>query len=347
MLVTLSNTIGAAYIGIVFSAILYGLTCLQAYNYFNRFPRDWIIHRASVAGLCLLDTVHLALSIHLGYYYLVENFTNPSALLTIVWSLKAQIAINVLIIMWVQSLYALRVWKLGNGHRQRLLPALVSFVAVLGYGMWYFDHQKALILSFMIASGLVLVVFTYKVEAFAKLVTISWAIIMAFAVATVGDICVSGAMCYYLQKSRSGFSRTDSKISLLIQYTLASGVLTSACSMTCLIAFITMPNNLIFLAIEFSLTKLYINSFFAMLNARHAINGKSETTDQAISVELRSGPGNANVMDSYRMKPTRITVTRQDESFSSPEVNFKDTFASPESNFKKYPWAIAEEGGSM
>ncbi|KZP33107.1 hypothetical protein FIBSPDRAFT_811216 [Athelia psychrophila] len=322
--VTLANTIGAAYIGIVFSAILYGLTCLQAYNYYGRFSRDWTVHRVSVGGLVALDTVHLALSIHLGYYYLIENFSNPAALLTIVWSLKAQIAINVVIIGWVQTLYAIRVFKLGKGHHQKIIPALVLIVVAVGYG-----------------SGLVLAVFTYQVEAFAKLDNISWCIILSFAVATFGDICVSGAMCYYLQKSRSGFTRTDSKISLLIQYTLCSGLLTSACSMACLITFTLMPNNLVFLAIEFSLTKLYINSFFAMLNARHSINGKSETSEQDISVSLsglRSGPTH----NSYRMNGTK-RVVRADESFSSPEANFKDTFTSPESSYKMYPWTIPED----
>ena len=36
----------------------------------------------------LLDAVHLALCIHMVYWYLVTNFLNPFALVEIVWSFK-------------------------------------------------------------------------------------------------------------------------------------------------------------------------------------------------------------------------------------------------------------------
>lgn len=36
----------------------------------------------------MLDALHLALTIHGVYYYLVINYANPSALAEVVWSLK-------------------------------------------------------------------------------------------------------------------------------------------------------------------------------------------------------------------------------------------------------------------
>jgi len=79
---------------------------------------------------------------------------------------------------------------------------------------------------------------------------------------------LSAAMCFYLRKSKGTERVLNSKISTLMQYTLSCGVFTSACSVACLFSFILMSNNLIFFSLTFILTRLYVNSFMAMLNAR-------------------------------------------------------------------------------
>ncbi|KAH9477178.1 hypothetical protein JR316_0011096 [Psilocybe cubensis] len=53
-----------------------------------------------------------------------------------------------------------------------------------------------------------------------------------------------------------------------MQYSLSSGLLTSACSLSAMFTFILMPNTFIFIALEFLVTQLYVGSFVAMLNAR-------------------------------------------------------------------------------
>ncbi|KAG6918476.1 hypothetical protein DXG01_014103 [Tephrocybe rancida] len=110
----------------------------------------------------------------------------------------------------------------------------------------------------------------------------SWVIYTSFAWPAVIDLVIAIAMCYYLFRSKSGFSGTNSKIIMIIRMILISGFLTSACSLTALICYATMPNTLVFLGIEFLLTKLYINSFLAMLNARQTVQDK-DSTGQTLS----------------------------------------------------------------
>lgn len=272
MSVTLNNTIGSLYVGIVFSAVLFGITNVQSYNYYIRYPNDWKLHKISVGVLWMLDSLHLALSIHLGYYYLIDSFGNLFALEIIVWSLKAQIAINVVIILLVQSLYAVRVWKLGTGHHDKIIPSLVTFAVASGYAL-----------------GIVLAVFTYRMATFSQIHEMSWAIEASFISSTSIDFIISATMVHYLLKSKSGFARTSLKVSTLIQYTVGSGLVTSACSLSALVTYLIMPNNLIFMAIEYSLTKLYINSLLAMLNARKTIRGKNEDGLSISLTDLRSG----------------------------------------------------------
>jgi len=55
---------------------------------------------------------------------------------------------------------------------------------------------------------------------------------------------------------------------VLAAYALNTGIIASFFSLTCIIAYILMPRNLIFLALKIVLTGLSVNSFLAMLNAR-------------------------------------------------------------------------------
>ncbi|KAF7430980.1 hypothetical protein PC9H_006695 [Pleurotus ostreatus] len=250
---TLNNTIGALYIGTVIAAVLYGFTTLQTYWYYHWYARrDTRVHQFAVAGLWTLDTLHLILICHGAYHYMVTGFGNFIGLLGLVWSLKLQVTINVLIIFLVHSLYTYRVWLLGGYHKNGLMAYIVCAVLMAGF-----------------AIGVVLAYEVYSVGTFADHEKMGWVIIASLATSTAIDFVIAGAMCYYLKKSKSPQSHLNSKISTLMQFVLGSGFLTSATSMAALIAYVVMPDTLIFIGIESFLTKLYINSFFAMLNARN------------------------------------------------------------------------------
>ncbi|KAK0486043.1 hypothetical protein IW261DRAFT_770005 [Armillaria novae-zelandiae] len=54
----------------------------------------------------------------------------------------------------------------------------------------------------------------------------------------------------------------------LMRLILVSGLATSLCSLLVLILYTTLPTSLGYIAVDFILPKLYINSFLAMLNRR-------------------------------------------------------------------------------
>ncbi|KAF5376709.1 hypothetical protein D9615_007826 [Tricholomella constricta] len=263
---TLGNTIGAAFLGTVFAAVLYGVTNLQVYLYFQNYRNDWRVQKYSVALLWVLDTIHLSLTIAAVYHYLIDSFGILAALELVAWAFKLQIAINVIIICVVQTLYAIRVWKLGR-HYQRIWPILVAVVVASGY-----------------AIGIILAVKTYNIKTFADLDEMSWVVYASFSWSTGIDIVIATAMCFYLIRSKSGFSGTNNKIMIIIRMTLISGFLTSACSLAALITYAAMPYNLVFLGIEFLLTKLYINSFLAMLNARQSVRDRDTSPGNSLSI---------------------------------------------------------------
>jgi len=98
-----------------------------------------------------------------------------------------------------------------------------------------------------------------------------------------------------------------------------------------------MPDNLVFLAIEFSLTKLYVNSFLAMLNARQGIR---ERSDDGLSVNmsnLQSGVGYPG--------PAALSFTATTDSVKknlSP-ITLLGPDAANEKGTPVFSWTIPEE----
>ncbi|KAK0471868.1 hypothetical protein IW261DRAFT_1571542 [Armillaria novae-zelandiae] len=78
---SIGETLGALYIGSIIAAMLFGITNLQSVMYYKRYPKDWWLYRCSVALLWVLDTLHVILSTHTLYFYLIEMFGDLSGAL--------------------------------------------------------------------------------------------------------------------------------------------------------------------------------------------------------------------------------------------------------------------------
>ncbi|KAG2097412.1 hypothetical protein BD769DRAFT_1513835 [Suillus cothurnatus] len=108
---------GAFFIGSILAAVLFGLTTIQAFIYFQTHVGRWsafyrVIVRLRVSSFQMLDAVHLSLTIHCVYYYLVTNFANVGAITEISFL--------------VHRLYAHRIWIGMNRSRIfRIIPCIV------------------------------------------------------------------------------------------------------------------------------------------------------------------------------------------------------------------------------
>ncbi|KAK0474410.1 hypothetical protein IW261DRAFT_1498858 [Armillaria novae-zelandiae] len=249
----LGETLGALYVGSTVATVLFGITNLQTIIYYKKYPRDWWVYRYSVAVLWILDALHVALTTHALYFYLVDMSGDlAGALVHSVWSFKVQLDTNVLIVVYVQGLYAIRLWKLGR-HFHKFLPWLVFLAVAASLG-----------------AGIFVIYDIFMTSNFSVIATIKASIYTVFTTVAVTDFVIALMMCYYLHKSRAAtnFSSTASLLLNLMRLIVVSGLATSACSLLTLISFIMWPNTLIFLGIDFVLPKLYANSLLAMFNYR-------------------------------------------------------------------------------
>ncbi|KAG2343287.1 hypothetical protein BDR05DRAFT_1059768 [Suillus weaverae] len=256
----IARTFGALFIGVTIAAVLFGLSSVQAFVYFQTHKgTGTTFYKLAVIWLWILDALHLALIVHCVYYYLVINYTNVDALTEIVWSFKLQIIVDVLIIYGVHLLYVYRIWIFSDG-RSRILPIIVGVIVILGSGV-----------------AIALIWAIYQCHVFSDLIKTEWSTYMTLGTVTFADIVIASSLCYLLATSRTGFTATDSLITKLMAYIINTGCLTSICSMAAMITCAVMPTNFIFLAIEFLVAKLYVNSFFALLNARYYAQVNTDT----------------------------------------------------------------------
>ncbi|KAL7284309.1 hypothetical protein ACG7TL_001595 [Trametes sanguinea] len=260
---SLNNTLGAFMIGTYISLMLYGLTLHQSYRYFRLFPKDLLFMRVIVVATLILETVHTALCMHTCYYYLVVNYFNPAALLDGVWSIRLMPLLTALVCLvsewcicfifsrWIvvhsvhYSFYVRRVYILGARYRAVVVICPILILVFVGFAA--------------AATAEAFIRPTFK-----DYNKFEWLDSAAFGAVVLLDVLLTGTLIITLNKSRTGFKRTDSMIDLLIVYTINTGLLTGLFGVLSLIFALTSPNNLIYSALNLVATKTYATSLLAV-----------------------------------------------------------------------------------
>ncbi|KAK0471226.1 hypothetical protein IW261DRAFT_1572276 [Armillaria novae-zelandiae] len=228
VLPSLASTLGAAYLGSSVALVLYGITNLQTFIYYKRYPGDWWFYKYSVVVLWVFDTLHVVLSMHALYFYLIESFGNYLALVKIVWSSKLIVLVNVrtiiffpaknvpdyeqsLVVVDVHIVYSVRLWLLGR-HFHHVVPWLI--ISIFTYSDSRFTHIKVLKVFVVLTSCVAAILLSfdmYTISNFGQLPDISRTIDGALATAAAVDMIIALSLCYYLLKIRvtTVFSRHD------------------------------------------------------------------------------------------------------------------------------------------
>ncbi|PBK62994.1 hypothetical protein ARMSODRAFT_1024294 [Armillaria solidipes] len=269
---SLGESIGTLYLGSNIASILYGIKNLQGLSYYRRYPNDWWVYRYSVTLLWVLDTLHVTLSTHALYFYLITMFGDlVGDLESDLWSMKWQLYLNVILSLYMSKganhvlpmkqvilmvvvigLYAVRLWKLGR-HFHKILPWFIALAVIASLGSTiYVVHSIHITPNLASASNI-------KLQG--------------------KDLCFE--LAYVVPEEND-----------------------SACSLFTLISYVVWPDSLIFLGINFVLSKIYINSLLAMLNSRSENHPTSRATE-----------GGANSL------PTVLRITPHSSEGDSAETN--------------------------
>ncbi|KAF7982623.1 hypothetical protein HWV62_27041 [Athelia sp. TMB] len=313
----LDNTMGATLIGVIVAAALWGVACVQVYVYYSTYPKDPWHLKTLVAAVLISDTVHQILISHSIYTYLVTNFGNDVELGNIVWSILVEVLFSGITGLLVQSFLAFRVYKFSN--RNVYITGLVALLVIGEFSKHpAFIYQTSfeddvglqspscVSLSESIPHIPMLTdlrsdytIKAFHIKTYVALTALKGPSMTINAIGAAGDVLIALVLCTMLQKSRTGFKRSDTMITKLvillrpvqqrnlnylqILFSVNTGLLTSICAVASLVSILAAPTTFIYIAFFFNM--VYSNTLMATLNARRAIR-TGGTSDEVMSISL-------------------------------------------------------------
>ncbi|KAL4268306.1 DUF6534 domain-containing protein [Pleurotus pulmonarius] len=266
------STLGSLLVGGLAAVALWGVTNVQTFNYFARGSNDRPSFKLLILALWVLDTFDSVLDGHILYFYLVSNYASPMAVMTPVWSVIIHVAITSVCDFIIRSMFARRAFRLSGNWPLTIFIVAVSLTDLI--------------------CGLVITVKAFKISSFIQLDTLSTLFYINFAAGTISDGSVAIALCYYLYQSRTGFTKTDSLIRVLMLYIVNTGLIVFLDATLGMITYIAMPDNFVFLGFYLLLSKLYLNSYLASLNAREGLRDKVDETPVSIHLSRITNQSN-------------------------------------------------------
>ncbi|KAF9512513.1 hypothetical protein BS47DRAFT_1382910 [Hydnum rufescens UP504] len=286
----LDSTLGAAFVSVIISAVLFGMLTTQCYYYFFRSKHDprWL--KCIVIGLWTIDFAHqFSASImifqyslcHFGDFQYLKKTTWPPALCVMLEPFPAFVVqMSVPVFEGVkmsdsESTYRsyLRRYFTRRSYclNPKLWPMTIFIVTLsvltlgVGEGKPHTPHlHNPLRYRCILACG----INTLLIDRFAQLKDYTWLVALWLVTCSVCDISVTLSVVWTLYTSRTGFKDTDALLTKLIIWTVSTGALRASFALFQLIMFIIKNDTLIHLAANIVLAKLYSNTFVASLNRR-------------------------------------------------------------------------------
>ncbi|KAM6490737.1 hypothetical protein JOM56_014080 [Amanita muscaria] len=270
---TLDSTFGAILIGVVVSAILYGMTNIQTILYFSRYPNDAESTKTFVAIIWMLDTFHVALILKAIYYYLITNFADSDVqAIDGHWSLYVSVIVNLLTSLLVQTFFTVQIFHLCS---RRLRYPVTFGIAILIVAHFAFGIETASLLFIK-----------KQLSRLSEIILIAPLPLAVFAV--LSDVAIAAGLCVLLHGNRSTFTHTNALITTLIGYAINRCLLTSIVAIIEVIVLLVSPRSFWFLALDFTAgkresfdytidalltpsSKVWANSMLASLNNRRAL----------------------------------------------------------------------------
>ncbi|KAF8870234.1 hypothetical protein CPB84DRAFT_1717348 [Gymnopilus junonius] len=275
------STLGALLIGIFVSCCLFGVSTVQTYTYYTRFPEDgaWLkfmvmavwkvlssYSREMRITLDLLyrfcELAHYICMSQTVYNLAVTNFGNPSALLTLGLSIDVAVFFSAVITTVAQLFFV---------ERLRLL----SKSRWIAMACWVLSLARLSLLMAMFAK---MVQMSVKQTNAAQILK---AIKPLFATVLIGgstlDFFIALYLGYYMKisKPKVYFWSTSVMIDTVAMWSIETGLLTGITELVFLITFFALPDTWIWEAVFCSL--VFSNTLLASLNGRRRFRSSNKS----------------------------------------------------------------------
>ncbi|EIW63099.1 uncharacterized protein TRAVEDRAFT_43406 [Trametes versicolor FP-101664 SS1] len=212
----LQEFFACAIIGFPIATTIYGITVLQTYLYFRRYPKDSAALKSLVSALWALDTLTIALISHAIYNLFVLNLGHLADDVKLPWSVVLEVAITDVIIVAVQCYFAHQLYKPSCGNKILTGSIVLLTIPTIFIGIFTlvetFRNTSAGLRLLPASSPLVLTL--GGVQA---------------ALALLCDMLITGGLCVHFRGARvaCGRARTNALVDKLMVYAIQRGALTT------------------------------------------------------------------------------------------------------------------------
>ncbi|KAJ6518232.1 hypothetical protein C8R47DRAFT_1232365 [Mycena vitilis] len=282
------NTLGALLVGTLVSYALFGVTTMQVYVYYGRFPKDSRAMKSLVGGVWLGEFAH-AICIAMSVYGMViTNFGHPEHLTQLPNSLLASTLIGSVVSFCVQIFFAFRIYALARSLWIPCICWALSLFRVVPPNVVVFAFGR---------SGS----FTDFLEKWGPLFDSIW------VGSALNDMIIAGTLVFLLYRRRTiGLKQTTAVVDKLIAWTIETGVVTSIAS----IIMLAVTIAIIWMAWFVVVPRLFANSLLASLNSRGSLRFENEVHSVPVVSTIPRpmlNPGNISI------EMNKVTMTTYDD----------------------------------
>ncbi|KAL5513669.1 hypothetical protein ACEPAH_4068 [Sanghuangporus vaninii] len=271
----INEILGEVFFAVLAGAILFGITNVQTFTYFQNSKRDPNYQKFMVGLLWVFDAIQFFMVADYGYTILVANFTNIFVIGKVTWSICWPILLEDTGNFIIRLFYIRRIWISEFLHQYDRRPLDDQFLVS---DRNIFLSITAMVLNFVaLTFALVFMAKLLHLQSFLEISNISWSMFTSLGSGVAADLWIAICVCYFLFKDKTGFQRTDTVLRKLTVYIIGTGLLTSFVTIACLLSYATMPNNGVYVAIYSCISKLYFNALLATLNTRKRLRGEAKT----------------------------------------------------------------------
>ncbi|KAF7330607.1 hypothetical protein MSAN_02454400 [Mycena sanguinolenta] len=258
------GTLGPAYVeifgpifwGFCVSLGLAGTSVSQAYLYFTRY-NDKLSIRAATSVMIILDLLSTTLICQSVYYYILPHFGSLGPLGHVTGEINADCLISSAIAFISQMYFVYQLMIVPV--KDRSMVAMILNILIVGFGV--------ISLGAGIGCGIVMFehpqfIFMNRIRAFSIVGGIHK------ASGAAADIVATVAMFMYLKSPDTGIPQGSSRVQSFVYFLVNRGLLVALAQFLTLVLLFSSTSRLYWVAVHINTTRLYANTFFAMLNAR-------------------------------------------------------------------------------
>ncbi|ESK87615.1 hypothetical protein Moror_1929 [Moniliophthora roreri MCA 2997] len=246
---------GAPFIGAIFYMFLFGVATTQVYLFFRFNSQVYFLNKGAVIVLWIMALLDICFLFHYLFHYLVVNRSDG----TMIWSFNAQLTMNFLLMNLAQWSYTLRLWQVLSVQRKLrlVLCACLSLLILenLAFCIYISSHM-------------------HVGDGFATLASVRTYMIIVLINSIIIDLIISLSLMYGLSKFGNKLGWTDSNFIFIVAYMVNTGALATLFCVSSFIPYLVKSltgakENNECITFKIIHTGLYLNSFLAMMNARH------------------------------------------------------------------------------